>query len=327
VQSSADGIVLANCVENLVLLGNATHATGNGLDNTITGTGIGDQIDGGAGNDSITGGFGDDSLTGGAGNDALDGGDGVDHLIGGAGNDRLDGAIGADTLEGGAGNDLYRVDDFNDTVVEAKGQGTDTVETEVNGYTLADNVENLNLLGGLGIAGHGNALDNHLVGNGGINTLTGEAGNDLLEGQGGNDSLVGGDGRDVLLGQDGDDGLSGGAGDDVIEGGFGADNLAGGDGKDVFVYQTANGGAAELIALGGDRIIDFQHGQDKIDVSGLFEDFGIDSGNAVANGTIVLAQNGADTMVFFDPDGAGGSAGFILATVVGVTVTATDIVA
>jgi Ca2+-binding RTX toxin-like protein len=327
VQSEIDGIVLAGNVENLVLIGNATHATGNAIDNAITGSVIADTIDGAAGNDTIAGGFGDDALLGGTGNDTLDGGGGADHLLGGAGNDRLEGGVEADTLEGGAGNDLFRVDDFANNVLEAKGQGIDTVETGLNGYTLTDNVENLTLLGGGNIAGHGNALDNHLTGNAGSNNLSGEAGNDLLEGLGGNDSVDGGAGNDVLRGGEGNDGVIGGTGDDTLEGGLGQDVLIGGAGKDVFVYQTSDRAVAELQNLGSDTILDFQHGQDKIDVRDLIADFGLDHGDAVAAGNIVLTQNGADTIVQLDLDGNGGGAPFTLATVVGVTLTAADILA
>ncbi len=45
---------------------------------------------------------------------------------------RLDGAGGADTLAGQLGNDTYVVDNAGDRVIEAAGQGFDTVLTSVN---------------------------------------------------------------------------------------------------------------------------------------------------------------------------------------------------
>ncbi|MEA2790189.1 MAG: large repetitive protein, partial [Acetobacteraceae bacterium] len=83
-------------------------------------------------------------LTGGAGANNLKAGAGDDTLFGGAGNDVLDGGAGADTMTGGAGNDTYFVDNIGDTVIEAAGGGTDTVNTSLNSYVLAANVEILN---------------------------------------------------------------------------------------------------------------------------------------------------------------------------------------
>ena len=91
------------------------------------------------------------------------------------------GTAGADTMAGLAGNDEYIVNHAGDVVVEASGEGTDTVLSSVS-YSLADYVDNLTLTGSDNINGTGNSLANVLVGNSGSNILLGGAGNDLLSG-------------------------------------------------------------------------------------------------------------------------------------------------
>ncbi len=139
----------------------------------------------------------------GTGNDAgnvLIGNSGANMLSGGVGNDTLDGAAGADTLAGGLGDDVYIVDNLSDRIQEVIGEGIDTVQTSVDFYGLADNVENLILAGDSIIKGYGSNGDNTLIGNAANNVLDGRAGNDILEGGPGNDSLIGGSGADTMIG-------------------------------------------------------------------------------------------------------------------------------
>ena len=121
---------------------------------------------------------------------------GADTLTGFSGADTLDGGAGADRLIGRGGNDTYVVDNAGDVVVEAAGEGIDTVLSRVT-LTLGANLENLALTGTSAISGTGNSLNNVLTGNGAANTLTGAAGDDTLDGGAGADRLVGGTGNDV----------------------------------------------------------------------------------------------------------------------------------
>jgi Ca2+-binding RTX toxin-like protein len=172
----------------------------------------------GAGAFSGSGNAQDNSITGGAGADTLYGYGGKDRLIGGGGADRLDGGDGTDTMIGGAGNDTYIVDNAGDIVTEKVGEGTDEVRTALGSYTLGANVENLTHLGTTAFTGIGNALDNVLVGGGGIDRLEGGDGADTLDGRAGGDQMIGGAGNDTYLVDDKADGvteLAGGGTDEV----------------------------------------------------------------------------------------------------------------
>ncbi|MBZ8141341.1 hypothetical protein CLD22_15730 [Rubrivivax gelatinosus] len=139
--------------------------------------------------------------------DTLSGGDGDDTLIGGPN---------ADTLIGGAGDDCFVVNHLGDTLVEAAGEGIDTVKSGVS-YSLnaTPHIENLTLTGSATIDATGNAAANTLLGNTAANVLDGGAGNDTLVGGGGADTLIGGAGNDQLS-ADGGSTLQGGDGDDQL---------------------------------------------------------------------------------------------------------------
>ncbi len=158
---------LGSQVEKLTLTGSkAINGTGNALGNTILGNNAANTLKGQGGSDILTGNGGDDTL---------------------------DGGSGVDTMRGGLGNDTYVVDSASDVVIEAAGQGTDTVRSTVT-YSLGADVENLVLLGAAAINGTGNVLANTITGNSAANTLDGREGDDVLIGGGGGDTLIGGNG-------------------------------------------------------------------------------------------------------------------------------------
>jgi len=180
-------------------------------------------------------------------------------LIGEGGNDTLNGGSGADQLLGGLGNDTYVVDNIGDVIIENLDEGNDTVQSSVS-YTLAANVENLTLTGGVyAINGTGNSLDNTLIGNSGNNVLSGDAGNDILQGGNGNDTLNDTAGANLLDGGMGVDTLTGGAGNELFAGGAGNDIINTGNGADVVVFNRNDGqdilnggvGTDNTLSLGG----------------------------------------------------------------------------
>jgi Ca2+-binding RTX toxin-like protein len=313
---------LTDNVENLVLTGAALNGTGNGLNNTLVGNAQNNVLNGGGGIDTVsyagastgvdvrlnggvtrndglggvdtlisienvTGSDFNDTLIGSAVDNVLIGGLGRDILLGLAGNDTLIGGAGlANELYGGAGDDLYIVT-AQDTVYEAANEGIDTVQTNLSGFTLSANVENLIYTGVAAFNGIGNAGANVIRGGVGADILNGADGDDTLNGGAGADILVGGNGSDTvdystaaagvsvrLAGQFAfDDGygardvyssienatgsafadlLFGSNGDNVLSGGLGADILLGLDGNDTLI---GGDGAANTLQGGrGDDI-------------------------------------------------------------------------
>jgi Ca2+-binding RTX toxin-like protein len=263
---------------------------GSGFDDTLDGDNHANRLDGGAGADRMAGGSGSDvyvvenegdqvveaadqgtdivftsvdfALSNGQsievlraaagaagltliGNDldnTLFGGSGDDHLFGNGGNDRLEGGGGEDSLNGGGGSDRYVVDSAGDRVFEDEGQGRDVVYAKVD-FSLAagQSIEVIFVVGdGAGRALTGNELANQIFGAGGDDDLAGAADKDRLDG---------------------------GEGDDVLTGGLGRDQLIGGLGSDRFVF----GSVAEIgrTASTSDRVLDFEVGLDRLDLSGL----------------------------------------------------------
>jgi Ca2+-binding RTX toxin-like protein len=228
---------LGNNIENLILTGTASNGSGNALNNDIIG------------------------------NDA------INQLYGYAGNDFIDGGLDADTMSGGVGDDVYIVDNTGDYVYEYGTQGLDLVRSSVT-FTIAGDVEQLELVGTASVNGTGNSLANLITGNSGNNTLNGGSGADTLIGGVGNDIYVidnagdiatelAGEGVDTvesdvtyalgehvehltLTGYSYSDG-TGNSLDNTIIGNAGVNTLNGGAGNDVL-----DGGAGDDVLAGGE---------------------------------------------------------------------------
>ena len=113
------------------------------------------------------------------------------------------------------------------------------------------------LKGNLVIA-HDTVIEHVIAGYGDDVVFGNEALNWLYSGPG-DDWVFGGAGDDYLFGYSGDDLLRGDSGDDRLFGQEGNDVLIGGLGSDIFVFEP------EEYWLFTDEIIDFAHGQDKLD--------------------------------------------------------------
>jgi Ca2+-binding RTX toxin-like protein len=154
-------------------------------------------------------------------------------------------------------------------VIDAAGQGTDSLYSSLNAYTLCANVENLVFTGAGNFTGNGNALANVLTGGAGNDRLDAAAGNDTLNGGVGNDTLIGGSGADTLVGGAGDDLYSvDNAGDVVIEGvNQGTDAV-----QTTLNAYTLNGNVENLFFVGAGNFAGTGNGVDNILFGGAGND-------------------------------------------------------
>ena len=270
---SGDIAATGNTLDNIL--------TGNSGANAILAGAGNDILDGAAGGDSLSGGQGDDTyyvddshdtIVEGAqaGTDLIyssvsyvlpdnvetliltgletltaTGNSGSNLLIGNRTDNILDGGGGDDLLEGGFGNDSYYLSNgpgASDIILEFSDGGTDTVFIANVNYSMAVNVENLNM------QGSGNAFGNDL---GNVITITGTGGG-LVDGNDGNDTLTGAsDGSNRLYGGRGNDVLTTGW---ILNGGQGNDVMTGGDGSTTYVVDSA-GDVVHDTGTGGTDIV------------------------------------------------------------------------
>lgn len=227
--------------------------------------------------------------TGNAEANVLVGNDADNLLYGLGGEDVLDGGAGADRMDGGEGDDTYVVEDTGDMVVEAAGNGSDTVRSRLS-LTLAAEVEKLVLIGIAAIDGTGNELDNEISGNAAANRIDGGLGADRMAGGRGDDVYVvrnAGDrvieadreGYDTVLShlaayalEDNIEALVLASGavrgqgnalantmlangaDNTLDGGGGADTMTGGAGDDLYVVDDAADQVVEDAGGGNDTV-------------------------------------------------------------------------
>ena len=165
-------------------------------------------------------------------NDTLTGTGGVDDLNGLAGNDLILGLGGKDTLDGALGSDFLEGGAGNDRLKGGTG-------IDIAGYRDSDMAVTVDLRGDA-------AGDTDTAKRGGeTDTLTGIEGG---VGRGGNDRFFG-DGAD-----------------NWFQGGGGSDIFTGGAGRDLYDLNRID---ASPVGSGRDRITDFAHLGDKIDLAGI----------------------------------------------------------
>jgi Ca2+-binding RTX toxin-like protein len=242
------------------------------------GTNEGETITGTDGDDTVSAGGGDDTVSAGAGDDTVDGGDGNDFLFFGGE------FTNADTVNGGTGSDsLGLLGDYTLTFEENDLAG----------------IEKLFLLAGNSVDPDGAAVSYNLtttedsVGAEGLFitaaslraneslTFDGTAETDgafNIRGGAGADVLASGAKADRLNGGAGDDQLFGLSGTDTLIGGLGTDIMRGGAGKDFFRFETTDLSTVEDGRE--DKIVDFQKGNDKIDLSAIDADETVDGNQA-----------------------------------------------
>lgn len=313
----AGRLIVNGLIENARGSDSADFIIGNEVANRL----MGDQKTGGVGgNDTIDGGAGADRIWGGAGDDSLLGAADADTIYGGAGNDTISGGDGIDVIEGGRGADsLAGGSDIGDTVSYAgshagvvvdltagsgtTGRGGDAAGDWIYGFT--------DIIG----SAYGDRLTDTVQGEvlSGTNTnrFYGGGGNDILKLGGGNDTGYGGADNDALWGQAGNDRLDGGEGADTLVGGLGADTLTGGAGADVFRFYDVSESTAA--AAGRDRITDFEHDLDKIDLRSIDANEALDGNQAFTfigasgfhgvAGELRSAVSGGNLLLYGDTDG------------------------
>lgn len=294
-------------IENLTLTGTAANGTGNAGNNLLIGNSSINTLTGGDGNDTYVVGAGDTVIECAGALSGIDTvmtdiswslgafsnienltltGAAAINATGNELNNVLTGNSAINTLIGGAGNDTYVVS-AGDLVVENADEGTDTVYSSAS-YALGANVENLMLTGNVGLFGIGNA---------GNNVINGSSGNDYLEG---------------------------GAGNDRLNGGLGSDLLYGGAGNDVFVFNIpATARTADTIAdfttgiVGNNDSIELSlAGFSGIGVAGALSALAFGSGagmTAAATASQHIVFDTTSGNLYYDADGAGGSASIAFA--------------
>ncbi len=274
-----------------------------------------------------------DTLLGTAGRDSMFAGNFDDVLFGFAGPDILDGGRGSDTVsfEGHEGSVFINL-------TLGFGAGNDA---QGDTYISIENVV-------------GGEAGDFIIGGSDVNRLDGRGGNDILIGSLGGDSLIGGAGTDTASYEDnwgtafvnlmigkgfnnaaegdtyqGIENVKGGLFDDFfigddganrLEGALGADTLVGNGGADWFLMTYAPGQSNPFGSDNVDTILDFQHGEDKVGLSGsAFGGLAAVTSDNFVHGTAAgdaddrLFYDQATGALWFDADGSGEGAATMVA--------------
>jgi len=287
VQSSSDTVVDLSAVGlGIDTYRNIETVIGTSFDDMLTGSSADDRLQGGGGNDTIDGGAGSvdrilfldatgainftlvqsssdtvvDLSAVGLGSDTYRNIEGVagtdfnDTLTGSSGNDFFTGLGGNDSIHGADGNDTLRGSGGNDTI--DGGDGIDSLEfanaTAGINFTLNQGTNPADPVNGLWSTG----------------ALPGGIGTDLYKNM---EGVIGTEFADTLTGS----GLA-----DVLQGGGGTDTITGSAGIDTFKFVVTSDSSAALSF--SDVITDFVHGTDKIDLSAIDANTGVDSDQAFA---------------------------------------------
>ena len=324
-------------IENAIAGDGGDRMVGNDANNRLEARGGADVLVGGLGSDTLLGGEGDDILMTRSGSDLLDGGSGVDLVsyeqaatglqanlsdrtknIGEAAGDiyvgieNLCGSTFGDTLVGNAGANWLAGDSGNDFLQGEGGQ--DDLWGEQGSDTLIGGA-GADILRGAGAGGdpddglkdwasYRTASGAVTVNLANLALNTGDAAGDtyvsieVFEGSRFGDQLIGDAQANTFYGAAGEDSLFGGGGQDVLSGGIGYDRLEGGAAADQFLFNRADGG--------GDTIVDWQAGTDKIALKGF--GFTAISSKNFNNGIIgqpreCLFYNPAEGILYYDRDG------------------------
>jgi parallel beta-helix repeat protein len=266
---------------------------------SLAGSNIGEKLFGFAGNDL---------LNGRGGNDTLEGGTGRDMLIGGTGSDVFKYSNVTDSQEFSGSWD--RIMDFNaaEDKLDLSGLGftgltsaTRTLSSELRlAYSEATNRTFVRSdQSTFEVALEGGDYRGKLTAG---NFIFGTEAPVAINGTSGGDVLTGGNRNETLSGFGGRDTLSGGGGNDTLIGGAGGDVLTGGPGVDVFKFVLLSDSQRGTNLW--DRITDFTHGEDQIDLSGLGFT-ALVSGTSTAAGQLRIAYSETTNRTFIRSDQTG----------------------
>jgi Ca2+-binding RTX toxin-like protein len=211
-----------------------------------------------------------------------------DTITGNGEKNTLDGGRGADVLDGGANDDFLKggLDGRTDTLIG--GSGFDTVDymdaTQAMTITLGDNGQ-----AGTGVV-NAHTVQTFINGYSALMFVPAVTEDRLFS----IERVWAGSGDDTIIGNSQDNQLFGGEGRDTIVGGGGVDGLYGGGGADTFVFRDG-----DLVANAPDRIMDFDRGFDRIDLSAMDANTSLTGNQAFR---IVAAFTGrAGELVIGDP--------------------------